>query len=199
MSDQANADAAALALYRASGGRITPGALAVMVAIAGRESGWDPGAVQEPGPVGAPLIGVGLWQITPGTANDLTPDGCAAAAWALMNRDPSSPFEPWNLQPDGRTLIYAWAQTPAGPVRTYPPSSYEYQVGATAAANVYPRENEMFIAKDGTTYWFIANGPASYWRPLPAAAAALIPYPLVIDDPAGELLGLWAVGAPKTA
>jgi len=196
LSDQANADAAALALYRASGGRIKPDALAVMVAIAGRESGWDPGAVQEPGPVGAPLIGVGLWQITPGTENDLTPDGCAASAWALMNRDPSSPFEPWNLQPDGRTLIYAWAQTPAGPVRTYPPSSYEYQVGATAAANVHQEvAMPLFITNKSTVYWFIPGGTESYWRPMPPAAAALVPAVLIIDDPNGILLGMWKIGA----
>ena len=77
MSDLANAVIAAQALYAASGGKITEPVLAVMVAVAGQQSAWQ-SVVQPGGVIGDPLVGVGIWQITPGTVADtslsVTPD-----------------------------------------------------------------------------------------------------------------------------
>jgi hypothetical protein len=57
-------------------------------------------------------------------------------------------------------------------------------------------EEDMFIIEpDGQVLWFIADGPRSYWRPLPAHAAAQVPTERLVDDD-GTLRALWQVGAP---
>jgi hypothetical protein len=113
--------------------------LATMLAIGGRESDWDPDAVQQGGEIGAPGVGVGWLQITPGTVADRDVNVCAATGWAYMNRDPGNPFEPWNLTADGFNLIFSTATLPGGGiVRTVLPSSYQYQVGGIAAGLVFP-------------------------------------------------------------
>jgi hypothetical protein len=57
-------------------------------------------------------------------------------------------------------------------------------------------EEDMFIIEpDGEVLWFIADGQRSYWRPLPAHAAAQVPTERLVDDD-GTLRALWQVGAP---
>jgi hypothetical protein len=58
-----------------------------------------------------------------------------------------------------------------------------------------PPEGELFIRNKGTVYQLIHAGPQSYWRSIPAGAANRIPAAWVIDDPNGDWLGLWRVGA----
>ena len=58
-----------------------------------------------------------------------------------------------------------------------------------------PPEATVYIRNKGTVYQLIFNGPQSYWRSIPAPAANRIPAAWVIDDPNGEWLGLWRVGA----
>jgi Transglycosylase SLT domain len=131
--------ACGVALYNASNKKIQRAELGIMLAIAGRESGWDPKAVQAGAPIGSPYVGVGVWQITPGTEAELDINTNARAAWALMERDPYSPYEPWNLEPDGLTLIYAMGTIPGGgTVREVPPSPYQYLVGGIAAGLTFP-------------------------------------------------------------
>jgi hypothetical protein len=55
-------------------------------------------------------------------------------------------------------------------------------------------EEDMIIKKDNVLYQLIYDGPNSYWRSLPANAAAKIPTASVINDD-GSLLSLWKVGA----
>jgi N-acetylmuramoyl-L-alanine amidase len=57
-------------------------------------------------------------------------------------------------------------------------------------------DDEMFIREpDGEVLQLIHDGPRSYWRPLPAHAASLLPTERLIDDD-GSLRALWQVGAP---
>jgi hypothetical protein len=59
-----------------------------------------------------------------------------------------------------------------------------------------PIGDDMFIkAKDGTVYQLIYDGPSSYWRSIPAAAASLLPAGAVVADPNNNWLTLWKVGA----
>lgn len=126
------------ALWDASGKTIERWELAIMLAIAGRESGWDPKAVQPGAPIGSPLVGVGAWQQTPGTQADLDLATAAEGAWALMRRGPN-PFEPWNITPDGFGLIYATGTLPGGQtVREVLPTNYQYLVGGVAAGLTWP-------------------------------------------------------------
>ena len=53
----------------------------------------------------------------------------------------------------------------------------------------------VFIRNNNIVYQLIYNGPQSYWRSIPAAAAALIPSGWIINDPNGLWLSLWRVGA----
>ena len=141
-SAQANANAAAQALYDASGGKISQAQLAVMTAIAGQQSGWNDTIVQGGGPAdGASNVGVGLWQITPGTSVDQTASGNAAAAWAKFNSGLSAgnPYAAWNLQADGTTQLYATATNPDGSTSpaSGPPSQADYIAGWAASNAVY--------------------------------------------------------------
>ncbi len=141
-SAQANANAAAQALYDASGGKITQDQLAVMTAIAGQQSNWNDTVVQGGGPaVGAPDVGVGLWQITPGTSADQTASGNAAAAWAKFNSGlaAGNPYAPWNLQADGTSQLYATATNPDGSTSpaSGPPSQADYVAGWAASNAVF--------------------------------------------------------------
>lgn len=165
-NDLDNAIAAGKMLYQASSGRIPETTLAIMLAICGRESGWNPSAVQAGGEIGSPLIGVGLWQITPGTEEDLSPLTNAEATWAKMTAQ-ANPFAPWNLEPDGKTLIFSVAQTPSGPVPTVPPSAYEYTIGSAAARAIFSQVQStpkgtmtmpVFIETVNGTYVQGANG-----------------------------------------
>jgi hypothetical protein len=52
-------------------------------------------------------------------------------------------------------------------------------------------------SNDGKTYWFIANGPNSYWRQVPDNLVSSIPTGMTINDSSGGWRGLWQVGAPK--
>jgi hypothetical protein len=154
MSDLSNAVIAAQALYRASGGKITQNGLVTMVAVAGQQSAWQ-SVVQAGGNIGDPLVGVGIWQITPGTEADLDPFVCAQATWILMQREPNNPYEPWNLQADGRTLIWQFGKEPDGTmVQIHPPTDYQYEIAEQAAAVVWAEqqqgEPQMFIEADKT-------------------------------------------------
>lgn len=52
----------------------------------------------------------------------------------------------------------------------------------------------MFVKqKDGSMYWFIANGQASYYRRLPDGLRQNVPDGLIIEDPNGSWLKLWEV------
>lgn len=51
--------------------------------------------------------------------------------------------------------------------------------------------------KDGTLFWFIADGPKSYWREVPSGLRSNVPSNMIIDDPNGSWKALWSVGAPK--
>lgn len=53
----------------------------------------------------------------------------------------------------------------------------------------------MYIRNKNVVYQLIFNGPSSYWRSLPDPAAKLVNSAWIIDDPNGELLKLWKVGA----
>lgn len=56
--------------------------------------------------------------------------------------------------------------------------------------------DEMFIKeKDGSVYWLIYQGAQSYWRGVPASLAKAVPAERIIDDPNGDWLRLWKVGA----
>jgi len=141
-SAQANANAAAQALYDASGGKITQDQLAVMTAIAGQQSNWNDTVVQGGGPAnGAPNVGVGLWQITPGTSADQTASGNAAAAWAKFNAGlaAGNPYAPWNLTANGTSQLYATATNPDGSTSpaSGPPSQADYIAGWAASNAVY--------------------------------------------------------------
>ena len=148
LADLDNAVVAGRALYQASAGRITQEALAIMLAVAGQQSNWQ-SVVQPGGAIGDPLVGVGIWQITPGTEADLDPLVNAQSAWWLMRRDPANPYEPWNLRADGHTLIWATGTLPGGAtVAENPPSEYQYEVGAQAAALAWPQptvEDNMLL------------------------------------------------------
>jgi N-acetylmuramoyl-L-alanine amidase len=51
---------------------------------------------------------------------------------------------------------------------------------------------KVFIRqKDGTVYWFIADGRKSYWRLVPKGLVQNIPEDWVMDDPNGDWLALW--------
>lgn len=52
-------------------------------------------------------------------------------------------------------------------------------------------------SNDNNTYWFVANGSASYWRQVPANLVSSIPAGMIINDSTGGWRGLWQVGAPK--
>lgn len=83
--------------------------LTIAVAITMPESGADSTAVQNGGPIGAPLVGVGLWQITPGTQADLDPATNAAHAFAKY-QGAGNTFSPWTTFVGGQYLAYmGWA------------------------------------------------------------------------------------------
>jgi N-acetylmuramoyl-L-alanine amidase-like protein len=107
----------------------------------------------------------------------------------------------------GRTLTQTWhgahyATACAGPdVIAWVRAGMQAPGGATtpptqpAPPALPPPEGAMFIRNANTTYQLVHSGPQSYWRSLPAPAAALVPSAWVINDPNGELLRLWRVGA----
>ncbi len=141
-SAQANANAAAQALYDASGGKISQTQLAIMTAIAGQQSNWNDTVVQGGGPAnGAANIGVGLWQITPGTSADQTAAGNAQAAWAKFNSGlaAGNPYAAWNLTANGTSQLYATATNPDGSTSpaSGPPSQADYVAGWAASNAVY--------------------------------------------------------------
>jgi N-acetylmuramoyl-L-alanine amidase len=49
-------------------------------------------------------------------------------------------------------------------------------------------------SNNGKTYWFIANGPGSYWREVPANLVSSIPSGMLINDSTGGWRALWKVG-----
>ena len=52
----------------------------------------------------------------------------------------------------------------------------------------------MFIVqRDGSIFWFIANGPASYYRRVPEGLRQNVPESMRIQDPNGDWLRLWEV------
>jgi hypothetical protein len=208
MSDLANAVIAAQALYAASGGKITEPVLAVMVAVAGQQSAWQ-SVVQPGGAIGDPLVGVGIWQITPGTVADLDPFVCAQATWALMQRDPNNPYEPWNLQPDGHTLIWATGSLPGGgSIAVHPPTDYQYEIATQAAAQVWAAqtqgERQMFIEADktetvegvavkaGDLFEKVVLGGVSWLHGVPANLAATVPASWIVKDSGGGWVNRYA-------
>ena len=55
-------------------------------------------------------------------------------------------------------------------------------------------EEDMIIKEpDGRHYWAIYGGSGTYWREVPAAAAARIPTSMIIEDD-GSLKSLWKTG-----
>lgn len=82
--------------------------LVIATAITEPESGADSTAVQNGGPIGASLVGVGLWQVTPGTQADLDPATNAAHAFAKYRA--AHGFSPWTTYVGGEYLAFmAWA------------------------------------------------------------------------------------------
>lgn len=157
MSDLSNAYQAALALYQASGQQISEDELAVMTAIAGRESTWNPGAIQPGGYAGEAGVGVGEWQITPGTQDDLDLQQNAMDAWqkALGGESSSNdPYEAWNITSSGDSLIYSTATLPGGGTTgTVLPSPQDYQIGQEAASAVFtgkPPSNAVGVSYPGS-------------------------------------------------
>ncbi len=78
---------------------------------------------------------------------------------------------------------------------------YTYDVSVVRSSWAFPappvpKEEKMLFIKEpnGAAYWFIAAGAESYWRPIPAKAAAMLPAGSVIADD-GTWLALWKVGA----
>lgn len=208
MSYLANAVIAAQVLYAASGGKITEPVLAVMVAVAGQQSAWQ-SVVQPGGVIGDPLVGVGIWQITPGTVADLDPLVNAQAAWALMQRDPNNPYEPWNLQPDGHTLIWATGSLPGGgSIAVHPPTDYQYEIATQAAAQVWAAqtqgERQMFIEADktetvegvavrvGDLFEKVVLGGGSWLHGVPANLAATVPASWIVKDVNGGWINRYA-------
>jgi hypothetical protein len=188
-------------MHTASGGKITQGGLVVMLAIAGQQSAWQ-SVVQAGGNIGDPLVGVGIWQITPGTEADLDPLVNAQAAWVLMQRDPENPYEPWNLQPDGRTLIWATGRLPGGgSIAVWPPTDYQYEIATQAAALVWAElnqgESEMFIQADtaetvqgvavhvGDLFEKVVDGGQSWLHQVPANLKATVPASMIVKDSGG--------------
>lgn len=55
--------------------------------------------------------------------------------------------------------------------------------------------NVPFLRSGGKVYWFIAAGRDSYWREVPAGLVNNIPTDWIMNDPNGDWLKLWRVGA----
>ena len=70
--------------------------------------------------------------------------------------------------------------------------------GSTPPTNPLPfiGGNVPFLTSGGKTYWFVADGPRSYWREVPAGLVSNIPTDWIMKDPNGDWLRLWRVGAP---
>jgi len=157
--------AAAEALYQASGGQISQAALAVMTAIAGRESTWTPSAVQPGGQIGDAYVGVGEWQITPGTSADLDLETNAREAWAKMEGQ-ADPFAPWNIGPSGNTLIDQYGTLPGGAqVQEHLPSADDYAQGQAAAAVVFQSGGSGNVDAIDPKTGKLGQGPAYPWSP----------------------------------
>jgi GH25 family lysozyme M1 (1,4-beta-N-acetylmuramidase) len=58
-----------------------------------------------------------------------------------------------------------------------------------------PGGNVFIREKNGDVYWFVASGASSYWRQVPAALVQNLPAAWIMDDPDGDWLKLWQVGA----
>lgn len=59
------------------------------------------------------------------------------------------------------------------------------------------RGDQVFIQNNNGTFWFIADGPKSYWRQVPTNLVPNIPKEWIIQDPNGSWQALWQTGAPK--
>lgn len=79
------------------------------------------------------------------------------------------------------------------PGTTTPPT----QPPPTTPLPIQTKGDNVFIRSGGKVYWFIANGPASYWREIPTGLVQNIPSDWIMNDPNGAWLNLWHVGAPK--
>lgn len=86
--------------------------------------------------------------------------------------------------------VIAWVRSGMPASSTTPPT----QPPTTPAPPARPPEVSVFIRNKGTVYQLIMT-ERPYWRSIPAPAAARIPATWIIDDPNGEWLGLWRVGA----
>ena len=51
----------------------------------------------------------------------------------------------------------------------------------------------FIVQRDGSIFWFIANGPASYYRRVPEGLRQNVPESMRIQDPNGDWLRLWEV------
>lgn len=138
--DLENAITAGVALWDASNGKITQPQLAIMLAICGQQSNWT-NVVQNNGVGNPAYIGWGLWQITPGDVTMLDPRKNADLTWQKMQEGANTAYglyEAWNLEADGKTLIWPTGELPSGEIiREYPPSEYQYQIGLQAAREVW--------------------------------------------------------------
>lgn len=86
-----------------------------------------------------------------------------------------------NMSQADLEAMFGWAAEPA-PSPTPPTTPYQ-------------SEDDVFLEEpDGTVLWFIPDGTNSYYRPLPANAAKLIPASARIKDD-GSLKALWKTGA----
>jgi hypothetical protein len=113
------------------------------------------------------------------------PDYPGKFAHQYSSTTPCAPFGPCdansadNMSQADMEQMFGWAAAPA----------------PTPPATTYQSEGDVFLEEpDGTVLWFIADGVNSYYRPLPANAAAKIPASARIKDD-GSLKALWKVGA----
>jgi N-acetylmuramoyl-L-alanine amidase len=87
---------------------------------------------------------------------------------------------------------------PAFPMNDVLNMAIEIQNGSGGLPDVNGGPPVPFIkSNDGKTYWFIANGPKSYWRQVPDGLVSNIPTGMIINDANGSWRALWQVGAPK--
>lgn len=134
--------------------------LVIAVAITMPESGATTTAVQNGGPIGAPLVGVGLWQITPGTTADLDPLTNAQHAYAKYV-GAGRKFTPWTTYTGGQYLAWmAWAAAGV--------ASIGGLAASAASASCTPSTGAAPIAGPAGQFGSVSPAPAPAGMPVQA-------------------------------